>query len=137
MEGAEQPALLERTVGGIRAQELPKDQGLRLRHLPRDGRDEIAVELAKAADTFVAVDDHVCRARPHDHDRHLLPGVRERCQPPPLSRGLTYAEPLVAQIQLMKFELHGGVSVAPAIRDPPRRHVQLRTRPPTDDAVLP
>ncbi len=108
MQRAQQPALLEHTVGGIRAQELPKDQGLRLRHLPRHGGDEIAVQLTEAADAFVAVDDHVRRASHHDHDRHLLSGVRKRRQQPPLSRGLAHAKPLVAQIQLVKFQLHGG-----------------------------
>jgi hypothetical protein len=38
---------------------------------------------------------------------------------------------------LMKFQLHRRGSVARAVRNPPMHHVQRRTRPPTDDAVLP
>jgi hypothetical protein len=34
MERAEQPALLQRTGGRLRMQQLPKDQGVGLRHLP-------------------------------------------------------------------------------------------------------
>jgi hypothetical protein len=75
MERAEEPALLERTIGGIRPQELPKDQGLGLRHLPRNGGDQVAVQLAEAPDAFVTVHDHIRRARHHHHDRHLLARV--------------------------------------------------------------
>jgi len=43
VQRAEQPALLERAVGGVGAQELSKDQGLGLRHLPHDGGDGVAL----------------------------------------------------------------------------------------------
>ena len=76
MERAEQPPLLERTIGGIRAQELPKDQGLRLRHLPRDGGDQVPVQLAETADAFVPIDHDVAGRRGHDHDGHLLARIR-------------------------------------------------------------
>jgi hypothetical protein len=140
MERAEQPPLLERTIGGIRAQELPKDQSLRLRHLPRDGGDQVPVQLAEAADAFVPIDHDVAGRRGHDHDGHLLSRVRQRCEEAPLPRELSHAEPLVAQIQLMKFQLHRprpGPSRAPDVPNRPTPPAQLRTRPPTDDAALP
>jgi hypothetical protein len=38
---------------------------------------------------------------------------------------------------LVELQLHEDISVAPAVQVPPMDHGQLRTRPPTDDAVLP
>ena len=94
------------------------------------------MQLTKTPDTFVAVHDHVRRAADHDDDWHLLPGVGERGEQTALPRRLARAEPFVTEIQLLKFQLHRPTSVAPAVRDPSMCHVQLRTRPPTDDAVL-
>ena len=106
MQRAQQPALLERAVGGIRAQQLPKDQRVGLRHLPHDGGDGIPVQLAETADAFVPVDDDVRRSADHHHDRHLLAGVRQRGQQPTFARRLAHAQPLVAQFELMKFQVH-------------------------------
>ncbi len=72
---AQQPALLERAVGRVGAQELSKDQGLGLRHLPHDGGDGVALQPAEAADALMAIDHHIRRARRHDHDGHLLAGI--------------------------------------------------------------
>ena len=77
MQRAKQPALLQRAGGRLRMQQLPKDQGVGLGHLPPHGRDRVAVQLAETPDAFVAVHDDVRRGADHDHDRHLLPGVGE------------------------------------------------------------
>lgn len=136
MQRAQQPALLEGALGRVGVQQVPKDQRLTLRHLPRDCHDRIALQPAQTADPFVAVHDDVPRARRHDHNRHLLACVSQGGQEPSLPSRLAHTQPLVAQIQLMKFELHRGVSVAPAVWTPPIDQIQRRTRPPTDDAVL-
>jgi hypothetical protein len=107
MQRAQEPALLERAVGRVGVQEVPKDQRLGLGHLPHHGRDGVAVQPAQTTHTFVAVHHHVGRARRHDHDRHLLPGIRQRCQEPPLARWLVHAQPLIPQLELMKFQVHG------------------------------
>jgi len=107
MQRAQQPALLERAVGRVGAQELLKDQGLRLRHLPDDGGDRVALQPAEAADALVAVDDHIRRARGHDHDGHLLAGIGQRGQEVAFARRLLHPQPLVPPIELMKFQVHG------------------------------
>ena len=77
------------------------------------------LQPTEAADAFVAVHHHVRRARRHDHDRHLLAGLRQRRQQPPLARRLPHPQPLVPHIELMKFQLHGLSSMAPTLA--PRR----------------
>jgi len=106
MQRAEQPALLERAVGGIRTQELPKDQRLSLRHLPHDGGDGVPVQPAETPDAFVAVDDDVGRPVDHHHDRHLLTGIGQGRQEAAFARRLPQAQPLVPQLELMKFQVH-------------------------------
>jgi hypothetical protein len=76
VQGAQQPALLERAVGRVGLQHLPEDQGLRLRHRPRDGRHGVALQAPQTADALVAIHHDVRRGRGHDHDRGLLPRVR-------------------------------------------------------------
>jgi hypothetical protein len=107
VQRAQQPALLERAVGRVGAQELSKDQGLGLRHLPHDGGDGVAVQPAKAANALVAVDHHIRRARRHDHDRHLLAGIGQRGQQAPFAGRLLHPQPLVPQLELMKLQFHG------------------------------
>jgi hypothetical protein len=109
VQGAEQPPLFERAVGGVGAQELAKDQCLGLRHLPHDGRDRIALQPAEAAHAFVAIHHHVRRAPGHDHDRHLLARVRQRGQQPPFARRLSHPQPLVPPVELMKFQVHPSI----------------------------
>jgi len=104
MQRAEQPALLERAVGGT--QELPKDQRLSLRHLPHDGGDGVPVQPAETPDAFVAVDDDVGRPADHHHDRHLLTGIGQGRQEAAFARRLPKAQPLVPQLELMKFQVH-------------------------------
>jgi hypothetical protein len=106
MQRAQEPALFERTVGRVSVEKLPKDQRLGLRHLPEDRRDGVALQPAQTADPFVPVHDDVGRARRHDHDRHLLTGVRQRRQEAPFPRRLPHAQPLIPHIELMKFQLH-------------------------------
>ena len=107
MQRAQQPALLERAVGRVGVQQLPKDQRLGLRHLPDHGGHGVAMQPPEAADAFVAIHDHVGRARRHDHDRHLLTGVRQGGEEPPFAHRLPHAQPLVSPIELMKFQFHG------------------------------
>ena len=107
VQRAQQPALLERAVGRVGAQELPKDQGLGLRHLPHDGGDGVALQPPEAADALVAVDDHIRRARRHDHDGHLLAGIGQRGQQAPFAGRLLHAQPLVPHLELLKLQLHG------------------------------
>jgi len=107
MQRAQQPALLERAVGRVGVQQLPKDQRLGLRHLPVHRGHRVAVQPPEAADAFVAVHHHVRRARRHDHDRHLLTGVRQRRQQAPFPRRLSHPQPLIPHIELMKFQFHG------------------------------
>ena len=149
VQRTQQPGLLERALGGVRLQEMAKDQGVPRRHVPEHRGDRVAVQPAQAADAFVAVHYHVHRVAGHDDDRHLLAGVGERGQQSPLPGRLSDAESLVAEIQLMKFKVHvmsrgagrphgqpADVSRAPDVPDRPRPPAQLRTRPPTDDAAL-
>ena len=106
MQRAQELALLERAVGRVGVEQLPKDQRLRLRHLPEHGGHRVALQSTEATDAFVAVHDYVRRARRHDHDRHLLTGVRQRRQQAALSRRLPDPQPLIPHIELMKFQLH-------------------------------
>ena len=107
MQRAQQPALLERAVGRVCVEQLPKDQRIRLRHLPEHGGHRVALQPAEAADAFMAVHDHVGGARRHNHDWHLLTGVRQRRQEAPFPRRLPHPQPLIPHIELMKFQLHG------------------------------
>jgi hypothetical protein len=147
VQSVQQPRLLKRALGGVGLQQMPKDQRVAFPHVPAHRGDGVAVQPAQAADAFVAIHHHVERISGHDHDRHLLAGVGERSQQTPLPRRLADTKPFVAQIQLVKFEVHGQVrhphdgrqisSRAPDVPDRPKRPAQLRTRPPTDDAALP
>jgi hypothetical protein len=119
MQRAQQPALLERAVGGVRAQELPKDQGLGLRHRPHDGGDGVALQPTEAADALMAVDHHIRRARGHHHDGHLLAGIGQRGQQVSFARRLLHPQPLVPPIELMKFQVHGPLSVGAHSRTAP------------------
>jgi hypothetical protein len=56
MQRAQQPPLLERTVGGVGVEEVPKDERLGLRHLPHDGGDRVALQPTQAADALVPID---------------------------------------------------------------------------------
>ena len=107
MQRPQQPALLEGAVGRVGVQQLPKDQRLGLRHLPDHRRHGVVLQPPEAADAFVAIHHHVRRARGHDHNRHLLTGVRQRRQQAPFPRRLPYPQPLIPHIELMKFQLHG------------------------------
>ena len=107
VQRAQQPALLERAVGRVGVQHLAEDQRLRLGHLPHDRGHGVAVQATQAADAFVAIHHDVRRGGGHDHDRGLLPGVGQRRQEPALARRVAHPQPLIAQIQLMKFQLHG------------------------------
>lgn len=111
MQRAQQPALLERAVGRVGVQEVPKDERLGLRHLPHDGGHRVALQPTQAADPLVTIHHDVGRACRHHHDWHLLPGVRQRGQEPPFARRLPDAQPLIPQLELMKFQFH-----RPAIR---------------------
>lgn len=108
VQRAQQPALLERAVGRVGAQQLPKDQGLGLGHRPHDGGDGVALQPAEAADALVTVDHHIGRARRHDHDGHLLAGIGQRGQQVSFARRLLHPQPLVPPIELMKFQVHGS-----------------------------
>ena len=55
----------------------------------------------------IAIHHDVRRGRGHDHNRCLLTSVGQRRQEPALARRLAHPQPLIAQIQLMKFQLHG------------------------------
>ena len=118
VQRAQEPPLLERAVGRVGVQHLPEDERLRLGHLPHDGRHRVAVEATQAADALVAIHHDVHRGRGHDHDRGLLPRVGQRRQEPALARRLAHPQPFIAQIQLMKFQLHSpvrstGLTLAP------------------------
>jgi hypothetical protein len=124
VQRAEQPALLERAVGRVRAQELPKDQGLGLGHLPHDGGDRVALQPAETADAFVAVHHHVGGAAGHDHDRHLLAGHGQRGQEAPFAGRLLHPQPLVPQLKLMKLQFHAPSPHWRLLSHRPRRVLQ-------------
>jgi len=107
VQRAQQPALLERAVGRVGVQHLPKDQRLGLRHLPDHGGHRVALQAPETADPLVAVHDHVRGAGRHHDDRDLLAGVGQRRQEASFPRRLPHAQPLVPHIELMKFQLHG------------------------------
>ena len=136
VQGAQQPGLLKHVLARVGLQQLAKHERFCGRHRPDDRGDRVAMEPVQTADALMAIDDEILRRAGHDHDRHLLPDLRERGQQPALAGRLPHTEPVVAPIQLVKFQVHGGRSVAPSLRNASTRHPQLRTRPPTDDAVL-
>ena len=107
VQRTQQPALLKRAVGRVGVQHLPEDQRLRLGHLPHDGDHGVTVKPTQAPDALVAIHHDVRRGRAHDHDRGLLTGVGQRRQEPALARRSAHPQPLIAQIQLMKFQFHG------------------------------
>ena len=115
MQRPQQPPLLERGVGRLAVEQLMEDERLRFAHRPADRVDRIAVQLPQAPDPLVAINDDVVAGVPlasHDDDRHLLAGLGDRRQQPPFARGLADPQRLVAQIQLMEFE----VQRAPLLR---------------------
>jgi hypothetical protein len=71
----------------------------------------VSLQPTQAADSLVPIDDDVRRAGGHRDDGHLLPDVGQRRQAPAFARRLPDTQPLIPQLELMKFHVHG-----PAIR---------------------
>ena len=107
MERAQQPALLERAGRRVGVEQLPKDQRLRLRHLPDHGGHGVALKALETPDPLVTVHDHIRGAGRHDHDRDLLSDIGQRRQQTAFPRRLPHAQPLIPHVNLMKFQLHG------------------------------
>jgi hypothetical protein len=109
MEYTQQPALLQSRGAPVGMRRLPENQGLRLRHLPKDTSDAVAVQALETAHTLVAVHEHVRLGAAYDDNRHLLAGVRERGQKTPLALRLPHPQRFVATVELMEFQIHAGL----------------------------
>lgn len=133
VERAQQPRLLEHILGGIGPEQLAKDQRLARGHLPDDRGHSIAVQATQTADAFVAVHDGIACVGGDDDDRHLLSDLGQRRQQPTLARGLPHTKRVVAQIQLVKFELHrhrvsGASGLDPVQGSPAAPHATAHRR---------
>jgi hypothetical protein len=71
---------------------LPEDQGVRLRHLPKEAGHAVTVQTLEAAHSLVAVDDHVRLGATDDHDRRLLTVFRQRGQKSALALRLSRSD---------------------------------------------
>ena len=86
--------------------EAQDDQRLGFGHLPRHRVHRVPPQALQTADAFVAIDDDIRGVARHDNDRDLLAGLGKRGQEPPFPGGVAYAQLRVAQIELLKFQLH-------------------------------
>jgi len=107
MQLGEKPALLKRRLRLGLAQRAVEHQGFRLVHRPDRGLDGVASQPSQGAHTLVSVDHHeaVRLARSHHHDRDLLAPLRQRPEQPSLLLRPPYPQGLVAQVELMEFQL--------------------------------
>jgi hypothetical protein len=106
----EQPPFFDGAVGRLRVEPLPEDQGVGFRHLPGHGLHGVPVQPLQAVDALIPIDHDLRAAAGGDHhDRHLLADVGERGEQPPFTSRLAHPQVLVAQIELVKFEVHAGL----------------------------
>lgn len=119
---AQQPPLLDRAqrrglpLGAIH------EQRLSLRHRPHHRQHRVPPQAAQGTDPPEAVDHDVAtrllRHR-HHHDRHLLPDLRQRPQEPSLEITAPHAQPFVAQVELMKLQIHAALTAGHPMRPAP------------------
>ena len=109
-ELVQQPPVLQRRGALARAHQPVQDECLRLAQIPTRGADQVLPEPAQGPHALVAIhqDKPVGPLAVHDHDRHLLPNLRQRPHQPAFRRGLVRAQLLVAQVQLVQLDVHAA-----------------------------
>lgn len=114
MQFPKKPALLEGGLGRRAAQGPVQNQGLGFPHGPHRDLDRVLAQPLERPHPFVPVDHH--KSVPldrHHHDGDLLTVLRQGRYEPAFTLRTAYSQSLVAQIQLVKLDLHGP-SVPPA-----------------------
>jgi hypothetical protein len=109
LELGQEPPLLQGRRRRRAGQVALQDQRLGLVELPDHGHDRVLAQATQRPHAVVAVDDDVASGflgvADHD-DRHLLTVLVERRQEPAGPLPATGAQGCVAQVQLVKFQLH-------------------------------
>lgn len=132
LELGEQPPLLQ-SARRRRLAHLPlQDQRLGLRHLPDHGVDRVVPQPTQHLDAQMAVDDDVAvrlLGVRHHHDGLLLAVLIHRRQQPTLTLGAAGAQRAVAQLQLVKLQLHDDSSADPGDGANHRPRLPLSLKP--------
>ena len=123
MQLGQQPSLLECRFSFRRTQGPVQYQGLGFVHVPNRGMYRIVPEALKRPDPLVAVDDQepvrIFR-QANDDNGNLLPSVGQGRQQPPFALRASPSKPFVAQIELVKLEIH---VTSPSCRCPWPNHI--------------
>lgn len=120
----DEPGFFKRTSAPT-ALVMTHEQPLSEIGFPLESIDGIPTQQLQRGNPGVAVDQDVLTAVGDDGDRNLLPDLRQRRDKPPGPSGATDPLIAVANIQLMKLQLH-LVTVAEILAPPLSRLVALR-----------
>jgi hypothetical protein len=109
MQLGQKPSLFERRFSFRRALGPVQYQGFGFVHVPNRGAHHIVPEALKRPDPLVAVDDQepvrIFR-QANDDNGNLLPSVGQGRQQPPLALRASHPKPFMAQIELVKLQIH-------------------------------
>ena len=113
----EQPALLEHTEPLGAALAAVQQESIALVEVPDSGGHGVAPQALEAAQALETVDDQVTPGlKRHDDDGHLLALVRQRSQQASLALGSNPTQTLVASVELVKLQIHGGPPVSDRLK---------------------
>lgn len=104
----QQPRLLQSRQALGAALSAIQQQGLRLLQVQHHGTDLVLSQTAQSPQTLEAVDDQVAleRLQRNHHNGDLLAGLGQRGEQPTLLRPSAQAQPFMAAVQLVKFQIH-------------------------------
>lgn len=110
MQHSQQPCLLDRGFRLVHALRMKEKQGARLAQIPKRRSHRVLTELPQGAHPLKPVDDQIPPGHRvfHHHNRDLLAHLRQRAQQPTLLLGSAYAQPIVAQVDLVKLQVQAS-----------------------------
>jgi hypothetical protein len=136
MQFPKKPALLEGGLGRRAAQGPVQNQSLGVPHGPHRDLDRVLAQPLERPHPFVPVDHH--KSVPldcHHYDGDLLTVLGQGRYEPAFTLGTAYSQPLVAQIQLVKLDIHGTKRPSKPPRRPDRRVTPCPRRRPLSPTI--
>jgi len=127
MQLGQQPSLFERRFCFGRAQGPIQYQRLSLVHVPDCSAHGVLTETLQRSNPLVAVDDQESVrlvSQSNNYDGNLLAPFGEGGQQTPLAIGTAHPKPLIAQIQLMKLNIHRECPRFRGVNRTPHFHVR-------------
>ena len=112
-----QPSFFKRRVAFAQAHRALQHQRVAFAHSPDRRFHGVVTQLLQRRHALVTVDHQITiwiAGNDDDHDGRLLARRGQRSQQPPASIGTTHAQMLITAVELVKFQLHGVLSLRQA-----------------------